>query len=266
MNHESVASAVPTVLRPYVTGLVGYRISGAYPGIHLGLPSPDLTLVIPLDDGVRLSGIGIGETPRLFEAVVAGLHPTAARIHHDGSQFGLQLSVTPLGARVLLRSPAAQFASGAVTLEQAMGARGVALRERALAAGTWRARFAVVLSDVARSVAAEPEALRAPLQRAWDLLALSQGAIRIDDLARDVGWSARHLTASFAAEFGPTPKLVARVHRFHRSRRLVGRVPLTDIAVRCGYADQSHLVRDWRQFAGTPPTRWLRDDAIARVG
>jgi AraC-like DNA-binding protein len=42
-------------------------------------------------------------------------------------------------------------------------------------------------------------------------------------------------------------------------------MPLSDIAIRCGYADQSHLVRDWRQFAGASPTQWLRNDALARV-
>ncbi len=265
MEHESVASGIPLGLRPYVTGLVGYRIADAPPGVHLGLPSPALTLLIPLDSGIRLSGIGLGDAARLFETVVAGLHTTPARIHHDGVQCGLHLSLTPLGARAVLRAPAAEFASAPVRIDEVMGRGGVELRERALAARTWRHRFGEVLARIEHAVAAEPATISRPAQHAWELLAASRGGIRIDDLARDVGWSPRRLTSAFSAEFGLTPKLAARMLRFDRSRRLVGRMTLTDIAVRCGYADHSHLVRDWWQFAGMPPTQWLRADAIARV-
>lgn len=40
---------------------------------------------------------------------------------------------------------------------------------------------------------------------------------------------------------------------------------IADAAARCGFADQSHLNREWIAFAGTSPTRWLRDDEIAFV-
>ena len=32
---------------------------------------------------------------------------------------------------------------------------------------------------------------------------------------------------------------------------------LATVAAECGYADQSHLTRDWRQFAGTTPSAWI---------
>jgi len=100
---------------------------------------------------------------------------------------------------------------------------------------------------------------------AWGLLTARAGRMRMEDVAREVGWSRRHLTTRFAREFGPTPKVLARILRFEQSRALLGRMPMADIAIRCGYADQSHLVRDWRQFAGASPTQWLRNDALARV-
>ena len=34
-----------------------------------------------------------------------------------------------------------------------------------------------------------------------------------------------------------------------------------DLAIECGYCDQSHLIRDFRQFAGQPPETLLRDDS-----
>ena len=51
-----------------------------------------------------------------------------------------------------------------------------------------------------------------------------------------------------------------RLGRFQASRALLGRVPLAEVAQRCGYADQSHLTREWGEFAGCPPTTWLREE------
>jgi AraC-like DNA-binding protein len=56
---------------------------------------------------------------------------------------------------------------------------------------------------------------------------------------------------------GLTPKVAARVIRFDRARRLlVGRTG-AEVAARCGYADQSHLVRGFIAFAGLSPGAWL---------
>jgi len=56
---------------------------------------------------------------------------------------------------------------------------------------------------------------------------------------------------------GVPPKLLAR---FHRARRLLERDDgrrWAEIAADCGYADQAHLNRDFRQFAGASPTELL---------
>ena len=187
---EYVEGPVPAPLRPYVASLTGYRLTGFAAGVHVGMPSRHLTMIIALDEAITLSGNGLGEDTVRFDAVVTGLHTQPVRV-----------------ARV-----------------------------------------------------------DASLAAAWDLLVSRRGGVSIAEVAEQVGWSRRQFTARFAQEFGPRPKLAARVMRFERSRRLMGRTPLAEIAFRCGYADQSHLVRDWRQFAGAAPTQWLRDDALARVG
>ena len=48
--------------------------------------------------------------------------------------------------------------------------------------------------------------------------------------------------------------------RFATSRTMVGRRPLAEVAVVCGYADQAHLARDWAELAGCPPSVWVREE------
>jgi AraC-like DNA-binding protein len=86
----------------------------------------------------------------------------------------------------------------------------------------------------------------------------SGGRISVDELARAVGLSARQLERRFQARVGLGPKLLARIIRFRHAFALARRMPnLAAVATRAGYFDQAHLVRDFRQFAGAAPSRFL---------
>jgi len=86
-------------------------------------------------------------------------------------------------------------------------------------------------------------------------------------LAAETGWSARHLGEQFRAETGLSPKAGARVVRFDRARRRLlrqqaerGRVVLAELATECGYYDQAHLAREFRDLAGCPPSALLAEE------
>jgi AraC-like DNA-binding protein len=58
---------------------------------------------------------------------------------------------------------------------------------------------------------------------------------------------------------GVTPKFYARIARAEHTAALLaapGPVSLADVAAQAGYADQSHMTRDFLRLAGTPPARW----------
>lgn len=89
---------------------------------------------------------------------------------------------------------------------------------------------------------------------------LRRGAA-IGTIVAEIGYSHRHLAASFAAQTGLTPKLYQRIHRFScmidEWQRMAGGT-LADLAVQFGYADQAHLTRDFRTFAGVTPHEYRR--------
>jgi AraC-like DNA-binding protein len=96
---------------------------------------------------------------------------------------------------------------------------------------------------------------------AWHRLRVSGGRVAIGALAKELGFSRKHLALRFRHEFGISPKLLARILRFDRAVRLIGagRVAgLADLAAASGYADQAHLSREFRVFAGSARTAFLR--------
>jgi AraC-like DNA-binding protein len=93
------------------------------------------------------------------------------------------------------------------------------------------------------------------LSRLWQ----SGGRARIESLATEIGCSRRYLHARFREQVGLAPKTVARLIRFGAVRRRIERTPArwADVAYDCGYADQAHLNRDFRELAGTTPTDFV---------
>lgn len=89
----------------------------------------------------------------------------------------------------------------------------------------------------------------------------SHGMVRLDELAGRLGVTTRSLQRYFGEQVGITPKLLARIVRFQRVFAAVQHEPsaLSQVALACGYYDQSHLVRDFQDFAGDAPTRALTE-------
>jgi AraC-like DNA-binding protein len=259
-------------LRPYVAWCVGYRQAGMAPAVHRGLPSPWLTMIVTLDEPLVIARHPDQRQPAsTHDFLLGGLHTAPALVTHDGRQSGIQLALTPLGARALLGMPAAELASIDVEAADVLGRLAGEVRERVLEAPDWAARFAVLEEFLAGRVRAG-QASRVPLPRpevsyAWNRLRQSRGAVSVAELAAETGWSARHLGEQFRAETGLSPKAGARVVRFDRARRRLlrqqaenGRVVLADLAAECGYYDQAHLARDFRDLAGCPPSVLLAEE------
>ncbi len=251
-------------LRPFVAPYDGYRLAGFEPGHHVGMPSPYLTVILAIGPKLEIS-----QSPRqgacAFESLASGISAEPVTIAHDGNQHGIQLSFTPAGPRALFGIPTSALGDWMVDLPEVLPGADELL-DRVGTASSWDQRFDVVDDILSRALTEQQ--VEPTLTEAWRRLVEGGGAVRVGEVASDIGWSRRHLINRFAAEFGVTPKDSARIARFHRSHRILRRpvVPrLSEVAAECGYYDQAHMARDWRDLAGASPSQWRRDEKFAFI-
>jgi AraC-like DNA-binding protein len=263
MGHVgSISVQAAPSLRPFVHRYVGYRYAGLPAGMHRGLPTPYLTVILSPEAPTRVR-VPDGP-PREHPTIVGGLSTQASEVEHDGNLFGLQVDLTPAGARALLGFPAAELGSLVVGIEDVLGSDARELLDRVVSAPDRQARFAaldlVFQRRLERLAPAEES-----VDGAWTLLLRSGGTMPVSRLADAVGWSRRQLGERFTREYGLTVKEAARVIRFHRSRLMLQSRPgggIATVAAEAGYYDQAHMAREWRGLAGCSPSTWLADEVL----
>ncbi|MDF0531567.1 helix-turn-helix domain-containing protein [Tsukamurella sp. 8F] len=262
-------------LRGLIDSSVAYEIAGQEPGVHLGVPSPTVTLVVDLRDGLDVAGPGLDGVQR-FRVCLGGMHHVPYRIHHDGSQRGVQLGLTPDGVRALFGLPVAELSHTCVEAADVAGALGAELHER-LAEASVGERGRVAVEVLAAHLVPDGHARRPRLTdascraqpdaaAAWAMILRTGGRVTVRELTERSGWSARYLTAKFNAEYGMGLKQAARLVRFDRALADLRRGMAVAAAAQAhGYADQSHLSREFRGFLSVPPGEYLARRELAEL-
>lgn len=147
-----------------------------------------------------------------------------------------------------LRVPGDRIVDAVVPLEDLWGERATGLRERLV--NTPSAEERARLIEAALPAPAAP----GPVERAIAFLERAEGVASVDELADEAGMSSRQFRRVCLEKTGLTPKLLARVLRFrHAAARVHAAQSAASLALDCGYYDQAHLIRDFREFAGRTP-------------
>jgi AraC-like DNA-binding protein len=244
-------------LRGVVVDAADYHERSA-PVRRLEGPFVGAVLIVSLGPDIEIDGRPTG-------SFVAGVWDRPTWSAHHGEQAGYQLYLEPLGAHRLLGVPLGALANRLVALEDVLGAFATELEERLAAAPDASARHALAQ----RLLGARLRDERAPapeVAHAVRRLRASRGSARIEALAAEVGWSRRHLGARIREELGLPPKALARLVRVEEAaRRVRAGEPLADVAFGCGYADQPHFNRDFRELVGCSPGEFpfVQDAAAA---
>lgn len=99
------------------------------------------------------------------------------------------------------------------------------------------------------------------LRRAREVLASNlEGGVTVRQLAEECGLSISHFARAFRASAGMAPHAWLTTRRVEEAKQLLGRTqkPLPEIALACGFANQSHFTRVFSRHAGISPGQWRR--------
>jgi AraC-like DNA-binding protein len=242
-------------LRGIVEQYSGYTETGGAAGgvLRQEVPSTRVPLIVNFGAPWRLAD-DAGAAGERRDSFVAGLYESSTFVAAEGTTACVQVDFTPIGAHLFLGLPMHELANRVVDLEDLLG-KDRDLAARLEAAATWDARFDLIEAAIGARVAEAPRP--APeIVWAWNEVEQTHGAIRVSALAEKLGRSRRHLTTRFREHVGLGPKTFARVVRFGRAvdvLRSGDAESFAEVAHECGYFDQAHLNRDFRQFAGTTP-------------
>jgi AraC-like DNA-binding protein len=227
---EVMELAPPERLRPWIDAF-WTRAGSAAPLRQRVLPDGCADVIIDLD-AAAVSAVGTMTEPLLLDEP----RPPA--------YFGVRFRPGRAGA--VLRMPLHELTDRRIALDQSE------LAERVAEAPSSAARAAVVEAWLLRTMSESD----ARIDRAVELLARGRS---VDDVAREVNLSRQHLRRRFLEHVGVGPKTFARVARFQRllAHMRDGGAPTpiswAAAAADVGYFDQSHLIADFRQLAGTTP-------------
>jgi AraC-like DNA-binding protein len=170
----------------------------------------------------------------------------------------------PHGAVAVLSHPQHELAGLTLGVDAISAPVGRALLAVEESAGDLMQAAAAIQNVLARRI--QPVRIDARVRYAVEAIEQSRGRASVDDVAAASGITRRHLERRFLDSVGVTPKRLARVTRFQHAlqtlQRTSSRGKGAATAAACGYADQSHFIRDFREFAGCSPTEHLLRDGV----
>ncbi len=240
-----LAAAPHPLLRPLLPrGYAGF--TEATTPRHLALPA---TTWVPLV-------VKIADSAHRPPAFVMGPHASSWVVDGDCAPSYLEVWLDPLGAYRLLGLPMDELSGQIADLAEVLGDAVRRLAGQLRQTPSWRQRFTLMDQFLLRRLACGPQP-SPEVGWAWRRLITTGGRMPISQIAGEVGWSHKHLIVQFRRQAGLRPKTAARLIRLDGVWRHLDQQPERldwgQVAAESGYADQAHLIRDFRQFTGATP-------------
>ena len=248
-------------LASYVGAFYAYDERGTSFRRRRELPDGSAVLIFNLGGELRVEHPR--DARRAFgagQSFYSGASATYAVTETDRAQTGAEIKFSLLGARLFLGLPLEEFGDGLIDAWQAFGQPAMELRDRLAETRSLDEKVRALVGATAPKLGSE-DGIAPGL--AFAFRRLSRADVRIADVAREIGMGRERFSKAFRREFGLTPKTFARVRRFARTLRVRRQEPsLTGaaLAAQCGYVDQAHMIHDFQEFSGRPPSALWRHE------
>lgn len=249
-------------LSPFIKSLWYCRHPNAAHGRQVILPSGHMQVVISLTDAPLndcSAGLTAPTQPQAF-AVLTGMFSRYQVIDSADLAHLIGIVFRPGGTTPFFSTCSHLFTNLETSLEDIWSTNARSLRDQLCEAPTPQARFdaleAHLLLRLRRNKLSTPHPL---IGYALQTLDAAPGTTTVAELTRSIGLSPRRFSELFSRHVGVSPKLYARIQRFQQAVQMLHRgteVPWSELALTCGYYDQSHFANDFRAFSGISPTTY----------
>ena len=252
-REHAPSAALADVVQCYWTS----RSAGPLAAAHTSRVLPDGCMDVIFDLGERERS---GDAPRSY---VVGAMRTPLEVRMTGAVDILGVRFRPGGAAAFVRAPAAELTDRSVALRE-FWRRTAELEER-LHETPPEARIRIV-EDALLGRLADADAAPDPrIAHVSRQIERSGGSVPVKALHEAVGLTRRHLERIYLERVGLTPKNACRVARVQAALERIRANPgtsLSRLALECGWYDQPHMNRDFREIAGASPTTYARQVAF----
>ncbi|HEX5168752.1 MAG TPA: helix-turn-helix domain-containing protein [Cyclobacteriaceae bacterium] len=192
---------------------------------------------------------------------IIGLHTQPYIVRFSGcvQVFGIRLK--PEGIYNLFKIPSTVFNASHENLQDVLGSEFNTFCRQLCEADETATRIALTERYLLKSVRKNAIDLNY-VHRAAEIIRSRKGLIVMDELSDEVCISRRQLERGFSANLGISPKhymRLSRVNEVHKKLLREHDVNLMDMSYYCGYSDQAHFIREFKNFTGLAPRIFMRN-------
>jgi AraC-like DNA-binding protein len=227
------------------------------PGRDRVLPTGNIQIVINL---AADSLTAVDEEDRrqaIAPSLIAGVRRACEFLDTRDYAEIMGIIFRPGGLRRFMPEPAGYFSFADTSLEDVWGHSARRLRHRLCEAAVPNEKLGILAAELAARL--RPTEPHAAVLAALQAILRCPNSLTVAGLAAQSGLSARRLSELFRDEVGVAPKLFSRILRFQLAVRQLHHgvnVPWSELALECGYYDQSHFAHDFHAFSGISPTTY----------
>lgn len=215
-------------------------------------PVPQHSLFFYLDDPIQTlstSNEFIVNPPSL----IVGPQLTRVDIKMGYRHRMIHVGFKPGGLHQLIGVPMHELIDRSYSASDILGKEADDVLEQLRNTNDWRKMVAAVERFLLRKLSVQHAE---PFDGALSILLSRNGNMPIENVAAIACLSLKQFERKCKDRIGLPPKLFARLIRFsnaYRIREANPEVSWTSICYECGYFDQMHLIRDFKEFAGVTP-------------
>jgi AraC-like DNA-binding protein len=227
---------------------------GASPVICSYVPTPQNSLFFYINDQIKMKKVSQANFALQSRSVIVGPQVSKVTLDLNRNHKAVRVGFHPGGLYRLLGIPMSEMMDDNCDAVDIFGKEMEELNDQLQEAKSFDAIHAIIEKFLLQKVRVLKKAL--PFDQAMLELLKADGNLSVDEIASLACLSVRQFERVSKDRIGMPPKMFARLVRFskaYRMRENSAQLSWTSIAHVCGYFDQMHFIRDFKEFAGVSP-------------